>query len=88
VTFPKALEVQAAARMVPADRLLVETDAPYLAPRAHRGRTCEPAFVCETLQALAALRGDDPSALAAAAWDNGHRALGARCGALELKGRE
>ncbi|MBU1069219.1 TatD family hydrolase [Myxococcota bacterium] len=84
VTFPKALEVQEAARMVPADRLLVETDAPYLAPRTHRGRTCEPAYVLDTLLALAELRGDEPGALAAAAWDNGHRALAARGGGLEL----
>ncbi|MBU1241682.1 TatD family hydrolase [Myxococcota bacterium] len=84
VTFPKALEVQEAARLVPADRLLVETDAPYLAPRTHRGHTCEPAYVLDTLLSLAALRGDEPAALAAAAWENGHRALAARGGGLEL----
>jgi len=84
VTFPKALEVQEAARMVPVDRLLVETDAPYLAPRAHRGRTCEPAHVRETLLALASLREVEPEALAVSTWDNGHRALAARGGGLEL----
>ncbi len=86
VTFPKAVEVREAARFVPADRLLVETDAPYLAPRAHRGRTCEPAHVCDTLLELAALRGETPETLAAAAWDNAHRALAARGGALDLEG--
>jgi len=86
VTFPKAVEVQEAARVVPLDRILVETDAPYLAPKAHRGRTCEPAHVRETLLSLAALRGDDPEVLAAATWDNGHRALLLRCAGLELKG--
>jgi len=85
VTFPKAVEVREAARLVPTDRLLVETDAPYLAPRAHRGRTCEPAHVRDTLVELAALRGAAPEALAAAAWDNAHRALALRGGALDFK---
>ncbi|MGE5646276.1 MAG: TatD family hydrolase [Acidobacteriota bacterium] len=57
VTFPKALSVQAAARMVPADRLLIETDAPYLAPVPKRGKRNEPAFVVETARKLAELRG-------------------------------
>ncbi len=70
VTFPRAAEVRQAARQVPRPRLLVETDAPYLAPQRHRGRTCEPAFVRETLFELAALRQEDPEALAAALWEN------------------
>jgi TatD DNase family protein len=57
VTFPKALNIQAAARMVPADRLLIETDAPYLAPAPKRGKRNEPAFVVETARKLAELRG-------------------------------
>src|SRR5262249_43208748 len=56
VTFPKALEVQAAARMVPQDRLLIETDAPYLAPVPRRGKRNEPAFVVHTAQRVADLR--------------------------------
>ena len=56
VTFPKALNVQEAARMTPADRLLIETDAPYLAPVPHRGKRNEPAFVVDTARRLAALR--------------------------------
>jgi TatD DNase family protein len=63
VTFKNADELRAAARVVPADRILVETDSPYLAPSPKRGVRCEPAFVAYTLHALAALRGEDPAAL-------------------------
>ena len=52
VTFPKAVEIQRAARMVPADRLLIETDAPYLAPVPYRGKRNEPAFVVDTARRL------------------------------------
>lgn len=58
VTFPKALELQAAARMTPADRMLVETDAPFLAPVPNRGKRNEPAFVVETARKVAELRGE------------------------------
>ena len=57
VTFPKAIDIQASARMAPADRILVETDAPYLAPVPRRGKRNEPAYVVETARKLAALRG-------------------------------
>jgi len=57
VTFPKALDIQAAARMVPADRMLVETDSPFLAPVPRRGKRNEPSFVVETARKLAELRG-------------------------------
>lgn len=57
VTFPKATAIQEAARITPADRLLVETDAPYLAPVPKRGKRNEPAFVVETARRLAELRG-------------------------------
>ena len=57
VTFPKALELQEAARVAPADRILVETDAPYLAPAPHRGKRNEPSFVVHTGEKLAGLRG-------------------------------
>ena len=56
VTFPKSLEIQAAARMVPEDRLLVETDAPFLAPMPHRGKRNEPAWVNLTAKSLMELR--------------------------------
>jgi TatD DNase family protein len=57
VTFPKAAELREVARMVPADRLLVETDAPYLAPVPFRGRRNEPAHVARVVETLAELRG-------------------------------
>ena len=56
LTFPKAEEVREAARMAPDDRLLVETDCPYLAPVPHRGKRNEPAFVVETVRRLAEVR--------------------------------
>lgn len=59
VTFPKALDVQAAAQRTPDERLLVETDAPYLAPVPHRGKRNEPAHVVHTARKLAALRDTD-----------------------------
>ena len=65
VTFPKADELRAAATQVPADRLLAETDCPYLAPQPRRGRPNEPANVVHTVAALAAARGEDTAELAA-----------------------
>jgi TatD DNase family protein len=65
VTYPKAGELRAAAAHVPADRILVETDSPYLAPQPLRGRPNEPAHVVHTVAALAAARGDEPDELAA-----------------------
>jgi TatD DNase family protein len=63
VTFPKAAELRAAAAAVPADRLLAETDTPYLAPQPVRGRENEPANVVHTLATLAEVRGADPHVL-------------------------
>jgi len=57
LTFPKAETVREAARLTPLDRLLVETDAPYLAPVPHRGKRNEPAFLVETARKLAEVRG-------------------------------
>ena len=56
-TFPKATEIREAARIVPADRLLLETDAPYLAPVPFRGKRNEPAYVAYTAKVIADLRG-------------------------------
>jgi TatD DNase family protein len=56
VTYPKALAVQEAARVTPLDRMLVETDAPYLAPVPNRGKRNEPAFMRETANRLAVLK--------------------------------
>ena len=58
VTYPKAVEVQQAARITPLEKLLVETDAPYLAPTPHRGKRNEPELVVETVRRLAELRGE------------------------------
>jgi len=64
VTFKNAKELQEIAREIPRNRLLVETDSPFLAPVPHRGKPCEPAFVVNTAQFVAGLRGDDVSELA------------------------
>ena len=63
VTYPKAPELRWAAAQTPADRLLAETDSPYLAPQPVRGRRNEPAHVVHTLAALAEARGEDPREL-------------------------
>jgi TatD DNase family protein len=65
VTFPKAEELRIAAAEVPPDRILAETDSPYLAPQPLRGRTNEPANVVHTVAALAAARGEDTDELGA-----------------------
>jgi TatD DNase family protein len=64
LTFPKSTENREIARDVPADRLLVETDAPYLAPVPFRGKRNEPSYVAKTAAVLAELRGLEPAALA------------------------
>ena len=64
VTFKNAKELQDTARWLPSDRMLVETDSPFLAPVPHRGQTCEPAFVADTAAFLAELREERPEALA------------------------
>ncbi len=64
LTFPKSHELRAIAADVPLDRLLVETDAPYLAPVPMRGKRNEPAWVAHTARVLADLRGLEPAALA------------------------
>ena len=63
LTFKNAEEVREAARLTPDDRLLIETDSPYLAPIPHRGKRCEPAYVAHTLERLAELRGAEISTL-------------------------
>lgn len=73
VTFKNAKAVQEAARAQPLGDLLVETDAPYLAPVPHRGRTNEPAFVAHTAEAIAKLRGIPVEELIEASWENAHR---------------
>ncbi|MGD9535829.1 MAG: TatD family hydrolase [Alphaproteobacteria bacterium] len=70
VTFKNAGDLRNTARDIPLDRLLVETDAPYLAPVPFRGKRNEPAFVAQTAAALAELRGITPEALARATTEN------------------
>ncbi len=78
VTFPRSEVIQEVAKALPLERLLVETDAPFLAPKPHRGKRNEPAFVVEVVRFLAALRGDTPEAIGAAALANFRRLLGRR----------
>jgi TatD DNase family protein len=64
-SFPKAVDLRLAATQVPVERILVETDSPYLAPQPVRGRRNEPAFVVHTLEALARARGEEQDELTA-----------------------
>jgi TatD DNase family protein len=73
VTFKNAESLRDTARLIPDDRLLVETDAPYLAPEPNRGRLNEPAYVALTFGLLARLRGAEPTALAARIMSNAAR---------------
>jgi TatD DNase family protein len=70
VTFKNARDLQDVAKTIPEDRLLVETDSPFLAPVPHRGKTCEPAFVADTAAFVAELRGEELGALADATTTN------------------
>jgi TatD DNase family protein len=65
LTFPKSARLREVARLIPLDRVLVETDAPFLAPVPHRGQRNEPAWVLDTLRQLAAIHGLAPEALGA-----------------------
>jgi TatD DNase family protein len=73
LTFKKADELRKAAAYAPADRILVETDAPYLAPIPYRGQRNEPAFVAKTLEALAQVRGISPGRAAELTYANAFR---------------
>ena len=70
VTFKNAMNLQEVAKTIPQDRLLVETDSPFLAPVPHRGQTCEPAFVADTAAYLSELREEPLDELAAATTSN------------------
>lgn len=76
VTFKNAKDLQAIAANLPEDRLLVETDAPFLAPVPHRGRVCEPAFTADTARFVAQLRGTTPEHLAEATTRNFYALFG------------
>lgn len=70
VTFKNAAALQETARLIPADRLLVETDSPFLAPVPMRGKTCEPGYVAHTARFLAGLRGEEYSVLESSTVNN------------------
>jgi TatD DNase family protein len=73
VTFKNAKDLQETAKWLPSNRLLVETDSPFLAPVPHRGQTCEPAFVADTAAFVAELRGESVEELADATTANFYR---------------
>jgi TatD DNase family protein len=76
LTFKKSDDLRAIAKILPADRILVETDAPYLAPGRYRGKRNEPAYVVETAQVLAETRGVSPGEIARETSDNFFRLFG------------
>ncbi len=78
VTFKKADIIRESARVVPLERLLVETDCPFLAPEPVRGRKNEPAFAVFTAAKVAEARGDDPAVVARAAYENARALFGGR----------
>lgn len=73
VTYPNAAQRRDVARALPLDAMVVETDCPYLPPQAHRGERNEPAYLVETVRAIAELRGDTPERVAAATTQNAAR---------------
>jgi TatD DNase family protein len=70
VTFPRALELKEVVKLVPADRLLIETDSPYLAPVPHRGKRNEPAYVLCVAEVIAALRSSTTEIIGRQAQEN------------------
>lgn len=76
VTFPKAIEVHESARIVPPDRLMLETDSPYLAPVPRRGKRCEPAYTRHTAEQVARLRGVTLETLAQETTATAHQFFG------------
>jgi TatD DNase family protein len=75
-TFPRSAELREVAAFVPADRLLLETDAPFLAPIPHRGKRNEPAWVAETYRRIAEVRNVNAGTLAEQVTENFHRLFG------------
>lgn len=73
MTYPKADSLRAAVRAMPGERLLLETDAPYLPPQSRRGQRNEPAYLAEVMQAVAACRGEKPDQVAAQTAANARR---------------
>ncbi len=73
ITFKKSIELREAIRFVPLDRLLVETDAPYLAPQSRRGKMNEPSFIHETVEAIAQVKGIQPEEVARQTSENANQ---------------
>ena len=73
VTYPNATRLQAVAAALPLEHLIVETDCPFLAPQSHRGGRCEPSYLTETVDKIAALRNVSRQAVAAATRENARR---------------
>lgn len=80
VTFKKAEAVRAAAKVIPLDRLMIETDSPYLAPTPMRGKPNEPSYLAHTVRQLAELRGDDEDTVRARTTETAARRFGLRVG--------
>lgn len=78
VTFKRAEAVRAAARVIPLDRLMIETDSPYLAPMPMRGKTNEPSYLAHTVRQLAELRGEDEDLVRARTTETATRRFGLR----------
>jgi TatD DNase family protein len=76
ITYPKAQAIRDAAAFVPISNILIETDAPFLAPVPHRGQRNEPAFVAEVARQLAAIHSTDADSIGAATTENFHRLFG------------
>jgi TatD DNase family protein len=76
ITFKNARDLQEFAPQIPEDRLLVETDSPVLAPVPHRGKPCEPAFVRNTAEFVAGLRGETVETLGASTTRNFYALFG------------
>lgn len=76
LTYKNARSVQETAKMLPLSRILLETDAPFLAPQPVRGTLCEPAFTRYTLDGLCALRDEDPSVIESCVYENSLRFFG------------
>jgi TatD DNase family protein len=70
LTFPKSQQLREVVATIPSDRLLIETDSPYLSPKPHRGKTCEPSFVVHTLECLAEVKNTTCLALGKQTTDN------------------
>jgi TatD DNase family protein len=76
VTFKEPGELVEVAKITPLDKLLIETDAPYLAPIPHRGKRNEPSFIVETARVIAQVKGLEERELAKTTWDNACRVFG------------